>query len=147
MKVLVISIRDLSHEMELEQDRERLAAIAEESPSPLIELDRHCNLLYANPSMIALLSRFGYSLDGFPNVAPSQLPKIVEHCLNTGRILPDEEVLLPDASFSWTFCPVPHHGVVRGYATDMTDVYKTQQALRLTGRPTSPGQSTTRSGA
>lgn len=131
MKVLVISIRDLSHEMELEQDRERLAAIAEESPSPLIELDRHCSLLYANPSMIALLSRFGYSLDGFPNVAPSQLHKIVEHCLTTGRILPDEEVLLPDASFSWTFCPVPHHDVVRGYATDMTNVHKTQQALRL----------------
>ena len=130
-RVLVISIRDLSQEMELEQDRDRLAAIAEESPSPLIELDRDCSLLYANPAMIALLSQFGYSLDGFPNVAPRRLPNIVEHCLNTGQTLHDEEVLLPEASFSWTFCPVPHHGVVRGYATDMTNVHKTQQALRL----------------
>ena len=129
--VLVISIRDLSHEMELEQDRDRLAAIAEESPAPLIELNRDSSLLYANPAMIALLSRFGYSLDGFPNVAPSRLPNIVEQCLNTGQTLHHEEVLLPEASFSWTFCPVPHHGVVRGYATDMTNVYKTQQALRL----------------
>ncbi len=130
-RVLVISIRDLSHEMELKQDRDRLAAIAEESPSPLIELDRNSSLLYANPAMIALLSRFGYSLDGFPNVAPSRLPNIVEHCLDTGQTLDHEEVLLPEASFSWTFCPVPHHGVVRGYATDMTNVHKTQQALRL----------------
>ena len=130
-RVLVISIRDLSHEMELKQDRDRLAAIAEESPSPLIELDRASSLLYANPAMIALLSRFGYSLEGFPNVAPSRLPSIVEHCLKTGQTLQHEEVLLPEASFSWTFCPVPHHGVVRGYATDMTNVHKTQQALRL----------------
>ncbi len=129
-RVLVISIRDLSHEMELEQDRDRLAAIAEESPSPLIELDRHSSLLYANPAMIALLSRFGYSPDGFPNVAPSRLPDVVEQCLKTGRALHDEDVVLPEASFSWTFCPVPHHGVVRGYATDMTSIRNAQQALQ-----------------
>lgn len=130
-KVLIISIRDLSHEAEVERDRDRLAAIAEESPSPLIELDRHCSLLYANPAMIALLSRFGYSLDGFPNVAPSRLQGIVRQCLKTGRALHNEEVVLPEASFSWTFCPIPRHGVVRGYATDMTSVHKTQRALQL----------------
>ena len=130
-KVLLLTIRDLSHEVELEQDRDRLAAIAEESPSPLIELDRHSSLLYANPAMIALLSRFGYGLDGFPNVAPNRLQDIVKQCLKTGRPLHSEEVLLPDASFSWTFCPLPQHGVVRGYATDMTNVRKTQQALKL----------------
>ena len=130
-RVLVISIQDLSHQVELEQDRDRLAAIAEESPSPLIELDRHSSLLYANPAMLALLSRFGYSLDGFPNVAPRRLQEIVEQCLKTGRARHHEEVLLPDASYSWTFCPIPHHGVVRGYATDMTSVHKTQHALQL----------------
>lgn len=130
-RVLIISIRDLSREVEVEQERDRLAAIAEESPSPLIELDRDCSLLYANPAMITLLSRFGYSLDGFPNVAPKQLQAIVRRCLTTGRVLQHEEVLLPEASFSWTFCPIPHHGVVRGYATDLTKVHRTQEALRL----------------
>ncbi|MGQ0557355.1 MAG: PAS domain-containing protein [Nitrospiraceae bacterium] len=60
-RVLIITIRDLSYEMELEQDRDRLAAIAEESPLPMVELDRDMSLLYANPAMISLLSRFGYS--------------------------------------------------------------------------------------
>lgn len=130
-RVLVILLRDLSREIELEQDRDRLAAIAEESPSPLIELDRHASLLYANPAMVGLLSRFGYSLEGFPNVAPGRIQDIVRHCLTTGQALHDEEVLLPDASFSWTFCPVPQHGVVRGYAMDMTGVHKSQRALQL----------------
>ena len=129
--VLIISIRDLSYELELEQDRDRLAAIAEESPLPMIELDRHMSLLYANPAMISLLSRFGYSHEGFPNVAPHSLPDIVRRCLITGHVLRDEVVVLPEASFSWTFCPVLTHGVVRGYASDMTSVHKTQQALQL----------------
>lgn len=129
--VLIVSIRDLSHERELEQDRDRLAAIAEESPLPMIELDRHMSLLYANPAMISLLSRFGYNLEGFPNVAPGNLPDIVRRCLTTGQVLHDEAFVLPEGSFSWTFCPVLTHGVVRGYAIDMTSVHRTQQALQL----------------
>lgn len=129
--VLILSIRDLSHELELEQDCNRLAAIAEESPLPMIELDRDMSLLYANPAMISLLSRFGYNLEGFPNVAPDNLPDIVRRCLTAGHVYHDEAVTLPEASFSWTFCPVPTHNVVRGYAIDMTSVHKTQQALQL----------------
>ncbi len=129
--VLIISIRDLSHELELKQDRDRLTAIAEESPLPMIELDRQMNLLYANPAMISLLTRFGYSDEGFPNVAPRSLPDIVRRCLATGHVFRDEAVVLPEAGFSWTFCPVLTHGIVRGYATDMTSVHKTQQALQL----------------
>lgn len=129
--VLIVSIRDLSHELELERDRNRLAAIAEDSPLPVIELDRHTSLLYANPAMISLLTRFGYTPEGSPNVAPRSLSDIVQRCLATGDVLHDEEVVLPEASFSWTFCPVLTHGVVRGYATDMTNVRKTQQALQL----------------
>ena len=130
--VLMICIRDLTQEMEAKQDRDRLAAIAHESPSPMIELDRHGSLLYANPAMISLLSRFGYSLEGFPSVAPGQLMTIIRRCLSTGQILHGEEVRLSKASFSWTFCPVLPHGVVRGYATDMTTVYTTQQELQET---------------
>lgn len=129
--VLIIGIRDLSHELELKHDRDRLTAIAEESPLPMIELDRQMGLLYANPAMISLLTRFGYSPEGFPNVAPRNFPDIVRRCLATGHVLHDETVVLPEASFSWTFCPVLTHGIVRGYATDMTSVHKTQQALQL----------------
>lgn len=129
--VLILSIRDLSHELELEQDCNRLAAIAEESPLPMIELDRELSLLYANPAMISLLSRFGYNLKGFPNVTPGNLPDIVQRCLTAGHVYHDEAVALPEASFSWTFCPVPTHNVVRGYAIDMTSVHKTRQALQL----------------
>jgi signal transduction histidine kinase/CheY-like chemotaxis protein/HPt (histidine-containing phosphotransfer) domain-containing protein len=127
---LVVSVRDLTHEEELLQERDRLAAIAEESPSPVIELDRHANVLYANPAMTAWLAKLGHGADGFPKVVPRALPMLVEQCLRSGEPIQHEEVLLPEASFSWTFCPVVTHGLVRGYALDMTQIHETQQMLR-----------------
>ena len=127
---LVVSVRDLSREEELLEERDRLAATAEESPSPVIELDRHAHVLYANPAMTAWLTKLGYGTDGFPKVLPPGLPVLVERCLRTGESIQHEEVFLPEASFSWTFCPVVSHGIVRGYALDMTQIHETQRELR-----------------
>lgn len=127
---LVVSVRDLTHEEELQQERDRLAAIAEESPSPVIELDRHANVLYANPAMTAWLAKLGHGAEGFPKMVPRELPMLVERCLRSGEPIQHEEVVLPEASFSWTFCPVATHGLVRGYALDMTQIHETQQMLR-----------------
>lgn len=126
---LVISLRDLSAEEDLQQDRDRLAAIAEESPSPVIEVNRQAHLLYANPAMTDWLSKLGYAADGFPHIVPRGLPALVDRCLQSGRPL-QEDVFLPEASFSWTFCPVKGHDLVRGYALDMTAIHETQRALR-----------------
>jgi signal transduction histidine kinase/CheY-like chemotaxis protein len=127
---LIVSIRDLSREEELQEERDRLAAIAEESPSPVIELDHHANLLYANPAMTAWLEKLGYRADGFPKVVPPGLPMLVERCLGSGDTIQHHEVLLPEACFSWTFCPVVPHGLVRGYALDMTQIHQTQRQLQ-----------------
>jgi signal transduction histidine kinase/CheY-like chemotaxis protein/PAS domain-containing protein len=127
---VVVTIRDLSREEDLQQDRDRLAAIAEESPSPVIEVDRHAHLLYANPAMTSWLTRFGYDADGYPAVVPHGLPALIERCLQTGDPVLQEEVCLPEARLAWTFCPVPKHGLVRGYALDMTDIHASQLALR-----------------
>lgn len=126
----VLTIRDLTHEKELQQDRDRLARVAEESPSPIIELDADANLVYANPAMTQLLHQFGYNAAGFPSVLPPELPQIIRHCLESGSDILKEEVCLSMPSFTWSFCPVPSHGLVRGYAVDMTKVKAAQEDLR-----------------
>ncbi|NWF71981.1 MAG: response regulator [Nitrospirae bacterium] len=126
----VLTIRDLTRERELQQDCDRLAQVAEESPSPIIELDSDANLVYANPAMAQLLQRFGYGASGFPAVCPGGLSKLVQRCLESGQEIRGEEVRLAQASFSWIFCPVPSHQLVRGYAVDMTDVQAAQEELR-----------------
>jgi two-component system, sensor histidine kinase and response regulator len=126
----LLTIRDLTRERELQQDYDRLARVAEESPSPIIELDSDANLVYANPAMSRLLQRFGYGAGGFPAVFPCGLSELIQRCLELGQELRGEEVRIADASFSWIFCPVPSHRLVRGYAVDMTDVKAAQEELR-----------------
>ncbi len=125
----VLTIRDLSREKELQQDYDRLARVAEESPSPIIELDSDTNLVYANPAMTVLLQRFGYTASGFPAVCPGELSRLVRRCLESGEEIRGEEVCLPQASFAWIFCLVPSHQLVRGYAVDTTDIQAAQAEL------------------
>jgi len=126
----VLTLRDLTCERELQQDRDRLARVAEESPSPIIELDSDANLVYANPAMTQLLQRFGYAAGGFPSVCPGELVQLVQRCIETGKEIRGQEVRLAQASFTWIFCPVPSHRLVRCYAVDMTDVTAAQEELR-----------------
>ena len=126
----VLTLRDLTREKELQQDYDRLAHVAEESPSPIIELDDDANLVYANPAMTKLLQRFGYVPGGFPAVCPGELSQLVQRCLESGQEIRGQEVCLAQARFTWIFCPVPSHRLVRGYAVDMTDVMAAQEELR-----------------
>ncbi|MBI3806656.1 MAG: response regulator [Nitrospirae bacterium] len=126
----VLTLRDLTSERELQQDCDRLARVAEESPSPIIELDSDANLVYANPAMTQLLQRFGYATGGFPAVCPGELLRLVQRCLESGQEIRVEEVCLAQASFAWIFCPVTSHRLVRGYAVDMTDMKAVQEELR-----------------
>ena len=128
----LLTLRDASHELELESDRNRLATIAEESPYPIVELDREGNLLYVNPAMIEVLCRFGYDLDGQPDILPEKLPELVATCLQEGRPLASHEVIRGDACYRWTLCPVPSHGLVRAYAVDLSEVFMTHRALNDT---------------
>ncbi|NOT22106.1 MAG: response regulator [Nitrospiraceae bacterium] len=130
----LLTIRDLTREKELQQDYTRLASVAEESPSPIIELNSDANLVYANPAMARLLQRFGYNAGGFPVVCPGELLRLVQRCLESGQDIRGEEVCLAEASFSWIFCPVPSHRLVRGYAVDMTDAHTAHTELRNSNR-------------
>jgi two-component system sensor histidine kinase/response regulator len=128
----MLTIRDVTRELALEDERDRLAAIAEESPYPIVELDRDAQMLYANPVMVALLSRFGFNDSGWSDLFPSDLPSLIDRCLATGTRLSVQEVVVGSACFAWTFCPVRSHGRVRGYAIDMTDVRTTHRMLNQT---------------
>ncbi|MEW6246961.1 MAG: response regulator [Nitrospirota bacterium] len=128
--VTVFSFRDLTPQLELQRDRDRLAAIAEESPYPVVELDADANLYYANPMMTTLLERFGYNEAGFPAVFPSGMSGLVSRCLKSGTPIHSQDVDVGTASYSWTFCPVAATQSVRGYAIDMTIVKAAERELR-----------------
>ena len=124
-----ISLKDMSREQELTHDRNRLASIADESPYPILELDDQASLIYANPVMSGLLTRFGYGTDGFPQVAPQDLPGLVRRCLDSDAPIQEIASRLPDARYAWVFCPVKADRHVRGYAVDLTETQRAKEAL------------------
>ena len=127
----MFTLRDLTEELAIEDDRNRLARIAEEAPSAVIELDQDANLLYANPVMASLLKAFGYTESGFPRVLPEPIERVVADCLASGQPSAPIEIDVSGFTYAWTFCPVPSHRHVRGYAVDLTDVRNTQRQLQL----------------
>ncbi|MEK7868687.1 MAG: PAS domain-containing protein, partial [Nitrospirota bacterium] len=124
-----VSLKDTSREQELTHDRNRLASIADESPYPILELDDQASLVYANPVMSGLLSRYGYGPDGFPQVAPQDLPDLVRRCLDSNTPIQEMACRLPDARYAWVFCPVKADRHVRGYAVDLTETQRAKEAL------------------
>ncbi len=124
-----VSLKDTSREQELTHDRNRLASIADESPYPILELDDQASLIYANPVMSGLLTRFGYGTDGFPQVAPQDLPDLVRRCLASNASIQEIASRLPDARYAWVFCPVKADRHVRGYAVDLTETQRAKEAL------------------
>lgn len=128
----LLTLRDVTRECELETDRDRLATVAEESPYPIVEIDRHGNLLYVNPAMVEVLCRFGYDLNGRPDILPDNLPALVATCLLEGRTLRSQDVVRGEACYSWSLCPVPSNQLVRAYGIDLTEVQASHRALNAT---------------
>jgi two-component system, sensor histidine kinase and response regulator len=126
---LLFSFRDLSHELQLEHDHDRLASIPEESPFPIVELDREGSLLYANPVLMKLLATFGFLSSGFPAVLPANVLDIASQCIGSHTTVKDREVVVNGQWYSWTFCPIPGSEHIRGYGVDVTASKNAEQAV------------------
>ncbi len=126
----LVTLRDLSHQLQLEADRIRLASIPEESPFPIVELDADANLLYANPAMTELLERFTYNETGLPTILPPDTPEIVRGCLTSGVNQHGIEVTREGVSYSWVFSPIPSCEQVRAYGIDVSKIRRAERDLQ-----------------
>jgi two-component system sensor histidine kinase/response regulator len=125
----LFSFRDLSAQLDLEADLRRLATVPEESLNPILELNGDAHLIYANPAMMGLLERFGFTREGLPAILPERLHDLVGECLAKGTHLRDLQVNLSDTWYSWNFWPVPGGERLLGYGVDLTDIKRAERTL------------------
>lgn len=116
----MLTFHDLTRQTELEKDLRRLASIAEESPIAIVELNEDGNLVHANPAMMSLVDQFGFRADARPAILPSNIVKIVTHCLHGKSQAEGVEVHVGDSHYEWKLVPVPRESLVRGYGIDLT---------------------------
>jgi PAS domain S-box-containing protein len=126
----IFCFRDLSTQLQLEKDLLRLAAMPEESPGPIVELDADANLIYANMAMIALMEHHGFTSDGFPAILPANIAEVAQQCLLSGERCQGVEVGVEDKYYEWTFFPAPQLGFLRGYGVDLTQRKRAEQELK-----------------
>lgn len=127
---VAVSFRDLRTQLQLERDLQRLASVPEESPLPIVELDKDMHLTYANTAMLELLNRHGFNQQALPAILPEDIASIVRQCLHSGRSREGLESRAAGQYFSWTFCPVTLAGIVRGYGVDLTERRQAEEVLQ-----------------
>ena len=116
----ILAFNDISQQLEVEKDLRSLASIAQSSPIAIVELNQDANLLHANPAMMALIDRFGFSDDVRPVVLPPDIECLTKECLLTRAEMGGIEVRVQDHYFEWNLVPVFGERSVRGYAIDFT---------------------------
>jgi signal transduction histidine kinase len=126
----VLAFNDLTRQAELEKDLRRLASIAEESPIAIVELNEDGNIIHANAAMLSLMECFGFRVDGRPAVLPSNIVKLVSHCLVTQNQLDGLEVQVTESHYEWKMVPVAKENLVRAYGVDLSARKHAEMELR-----------------
>ena len=116
----ILAFRDLTCQIDLEKEFRRLASIAEASPIAIVELNEDANLLHANPQMMSLLQRFGFSSGARPAILPANIEKLTTQCLKTQSEIGGIEVGVKKKYYEWKLVPVNGEKIVRGYGIDIT---------------------------
>jgi signal transduction histidine kinase/AmiR/NasT family two-component response regulator len=127
---VIVTWREVSHQLQMEHDLQRLASIPEENPNPIVEFDQSATLLYANSSMMELISRFGFDAEAFPAILPQGLSSIIQACSQSGTASGGLLGTQGGHSYEWTFFPVPRTTIVRGYGVDLTTHLRMEEELR-----------------
>lgn len=92
-----------------------LAALAENSPNPVVALDADGRLTYANATALR-------DSEGEPaRILPPGTPTIAAECLHSGAITGPIDVRLGQRSYRWIFLPGPGTATVFGYGRDRTE--------------------------
>ncbi|RMH33615.1 MAG: response regulator [Nitrospirae bacterium] len=118
----ILTFRDLTEERQRKEDLERLGRVSEESPFPIAEFNADGDLLYANPAMLSVIERCGYTEQALPTVLPRETGQVIARCLKTGTSHQASTATEDGSYFEWAFFPIPSLGLVRVYGIDFTRV-------------------------
>jgi len=121
-----------------EAELEKLAAFAQLSPNPVLELAQDGTPTYFNEAAITLAASVGQQKP--QGILPSNIRSIIQTCLGTGESRINLETRLAGRTFAWSFHPVRVSQVVHAYVEDITERLSLEAQLRQSQKMESVGQ-------
>jgi PAS domain S-box-containing protein len=108
---------------------ERLATVPQNNPSPVVELDIDCEVWYINPAGEQLLKSKGLSSGDVFKILPPDCGAIIKNSLSNDMAVVPSEVQIDGKTLLWSGHVLPDLQLVQLYATDITELKKTEMKL------------------
>ncbi len=118
---VILAFNDITRQLEIERDLRSLASIAEASPIAIVALNEDANVVHANPAMMMLMDRFGFSPDVRPVILPANIEALTKECVLRQTEIGPIETHVSDCWFEWKLVPVAGEPMVRGYGVDLSE--------------------------
>ncbi|MFC1550834.1 ATP-binding protein [Candidatus Neomarinimicrobiota bacterium] len=121
------TMQDITYRKKTLDEVRRLSNFPLRHPTPIIEMDFHGNNTYINPAGLALLDKMNLSEKDISRILPANYRELLtssqEMTIQTEEVTLDENVLL------WSINILEDLQLVHFYATDITELKKTEIAL------------------
>lgn len=122
-------IRDITQRKQAEKEIEHLASFPRLNPSPVIELDAECNIIFANKATESILSSLNAGNDAGIFIPPGLKERLKTLGKGTGTETLSVEINLKDRFFLANVFLSHTLRVARIYATDITEQKRVEREL------------------
>ncbi|MCF6239464.1 MAG: PAS domain S-box protein, partial [Candidatus Marinimicrobia bacterium] len=123
------TMRDISERHQAQQEIERLAFFPLANPMPIVEVDLYGVPSYINPAGIQLLDRMDLDMAQVSQILPQNFKQDIRTALTEKSQMPSREVSLDGLQLLWSAFFLQHHNLLHFYATDITNLKKTESEL------------------
>ncbi|MCF6281963.1 MAG: PAS domain S-box protein [Candidatus Polarisedimenticolaceae bacterium] len=125
-RLLTISFHDISKRKKAEQEIKSLARFASENPSPVLRVNSHGSIVYANAASQVLLDFWCRDIG---QILPLNWHNMILAPLSHGKNR-DIELVCEEKIYSLQLAPVPELAYVNIFGRDITDMRQAEQQSR-----------------
>jgi len=118
--------RDITERKRIEKEVESMARFPEENPNPVLRVDNHCTLTFANKAADYVLNYWQVKVS---EKLPDMMCQVILRTMSSGQ---DETIdsVCGTRIFSMVFTPVKEFGYVNIYGRDVTERKRAEESLR-----------------
>jgi hypothetical protein len=122
---------DITERKVTESKLGELAAFPANNPNVVMSINVDGEVLYMNSATAASLRRLGISPKNAEQCLPANIKEIVSKCSRSAGGVLNVVTEVMDRIWTWSFHPVMGKNIIHCYATDITDLVKQANEVRL----------------